>query len=487
MKRWVVGVCWFGIGLSVAAHAAAAQFTVEDFALRVDVSAPTQSTAAPFLRVSVPAQVWRHTRSAELADLRVFNSAGETLPFALTRPQTERPVEADVAVPVYPIYESEHRAALAGGHLQIRQSAGVTTVVVEGASASPQNQKQGKKVAAYFMDTRQIKSWVSALQIDAALEAGRLVPITVEASADLKSWRTLAQREPVFRLESEAQGEATQTLTRVAFRAATSLEDQYLRLTWADAGALEVKGVTLKTLSAAHELPAPDTELALGAPTAREHRQGADELEWTLPTPARIARISLRLEQINTLIPVTVHGRRRAGEPWVVVGRGVVYRLNQEGVEHTAQPLLITAGTYQALRLVAANPSGGWGDSSANLAPHLTLHFEPREVVFLARSPRPADSYTLAVGHPEALSAALPIQTLLPAYQPKGEFALPQARIGASSVNATLAAPPRVGPGGIELRTWILWGVLISAVLVLAYFAYSLMRRVKSTEKNEGA
>lgn len=478
MKQWLVMICSWAI----AALAGAAEPTAQDFALRLEVSAPAQAVAAPFLRVRLPAEVWLHTRSPELADLRMFNGAGEALSFAFTRPQTEAPEVSDIALPVYPIHEGAHRAALAGGYLQIRQSGALTTVVVDGAAAdsavnAPQNQKQ---VAAYLIDTRHIKAWVSALQMDVALEAGRWVPITVEASADLKTWRPLAQREPIFQLENEQQGDSTHSLKRVAFAAPMSIEGQYLRLTWADAeaGPLEVKGVTLKTSNAAHEQPAADTVLELGAPTARDRSQGADALEWTLPTPARITRIALRLEQTNTLIPINVFGRRRAGEPWIALGRGVVYRLNQDGVEHMAPALSIAADSYQALRLVAANSSSGWGE----VPPRLNLHFEPREVVFLARSARPNEPYMLAVGRSQTSPAALPITTLMPAYQAKAEFDLPLAAVGAVTLNADLAAAPRVGPWGIELRNWILWGVLISAVLILSLFALSLVRRMKAVD-----
>jgi hypothetical protein len=158
-----------------------------------------------------------------------------------------------------------------------------------------------------------------------------------------------------------------------------------------------------------------------------------------------------------------------------MVGRGVVYRLREGEVQSTSTPLDIAPGTYQALRVVPDRGSPGFGATP----PALTLHFAPRDVVFLARAVSPREAFVLAAGNPQARSAALALPTLMPGYTPNAERALPLAATGKVRVDPALAAPT-AGVFGIPLRTWVLWAVLVGAVLILSLFAWSLVRKVNA-------
>lgn len=451
--------------LLVATPGIAAEPTAAQFTVRAEVTAPA---AAPFARVRVPAELFRYAQSPDLSDLRVFNAAGESLPFALTAAADQTPAETATPLAVYPIHETEHRAALAGSRMEIRQHGGVTAVVVDGKLAAP---TAATRVAAYLIDARQIKSSAIALELDAEFDAARLVPVTVEASRDLKVWRTLARAEPVFRLTSGDTG--VQSRTRVALSGSGSLEGHFLRLTWAESSAFNLKAAMLKTV--ADGATRPDIEIALDPPTAGE----GNGFEWLVPTRARVARVSLRLAQSNALVPVSVFGRRRVGEPWVVVGRGVAYRLSQGDAQSTSPALAIAPGAYQSLRVVPDRGSAFLGATP----PVLTLHFAPRDVVFLARgaSGKAADEpFLLAAGNAQARNAALPLTTLMPGYTPNAERALPPLAVGKIHVDQALAAHPETVWLGIELRTLALWAVLVAAVLILSLFALSLVRKINA-------
>ena len=462
MKRAIV------VSLTVASLLApvgrAAEPAVDQFAVRVEIK---PASAATFARVSVPAEIFRHTRSPDLADLRVFNAAGESLPYAWARPQAEAPAEIAVAVAAYPIRETEHNAALAGSRMEIRQQGGVTAVVVDGRPLPATS-----RVVAYLIDVRDIKAPAAALELDAEFDAAHLVPVTIEASGDLKTWRALARAEPVFRLTGSDA--AAQSRTRVAL-SGTSLEGQYLRLTWTNSSVFTVKTASLKTVSADGATRLADAEIALGAPTTTAAGDGAS-FEWTLPTRASVSRISLALSQDNVLVPVTLSGRRSGSEPWAVIGRGVVYRLRDGEVRNSA-PLEIAPGAYQALRVTASHAGPGFGAVSA---PVLTLHFAPRELVFLARAALAREGFVLAAGNAQARSTALSLPTLLPGYTPNAERGVPLAALGKVDVDPGLAAPS-AGLFGIELRILALWAVLIAAVLILSLFALSLVRKVNAT------
>jgi hypothetical protein len=442
--------------LFLARPAVAADPALGEFAARFEVSAQANG---PYFRVPLSADVYRYSRSADLADLRLFNGAGERLPFALHAAVADEAAERAVALPVFPIEEGVQRAAAAGARMEIRQLGGATTVVIEGgpATASP------ARIGAYLLDARQVKARAVALDLDAEFDRTRLVPITVQASRDLKRWRTLAAGEPVFHL---GQGADENSRRRVALGSGVTLDEEFLRLTWSGADRFELRGVQLKTVPAANPPQPAPVIVPLGAPVALRAR----EAEWTVDVPLRFAQLQVRVTEADSLAPLTVMARSRAGEPWRTVGRGVVYRITTDGEERINPPLHVAAGSYAGLKLVldeAAPPFGA--------APALALALPPREATFLARGGGP---YWLAIGHDKLSSAALPLPSLVPGYRPGAERAFAQAALGPANVDQARLPRPPVLFLGLDGRTVALWAVLGAAVLLLSAFALSLLRRL---------
>jgi hypothetical protein len=454
------------IALALAQPALAAEPKSEDFAARFELA--TQG-AGPHFRAALTADVIRYSQSPDLSDLRVFNAAADALPFALTAsPSAEPPRETPVPLPVYPIEARVHRSAGAGGRMEIRQRGGATTVIVEGDRAPA---RAGDRVAAYLLDARGVKALGVAVELDAAFDRARLVPVTIEASRDLKSWRALAVGEPVFRL---GEGEAQQTRTAVRFNRAEALEGQYLRLTWAHWSQFELRSAALLTIPAERALPAPPISVPLGAPARTDARQ----IEWNVPTPVRFAQLDVRLAETNALAPVTVLGRHRLGDPWIAIGRGVVYRIQRDGTDAFNPGLDVQPGSYQAIRL-AFDGGGAFGTA----VPEVALRVAPRDIVFLVRGAGP---YVLATGNFKTDRAALPLATLIPGYKPEAERTFALATIGSATLDASRTPRPAATVFGIEARNAALWVTLFGAVAALALFSYSLMRKLKRAQARDG-
>lgn len=440
----------------VAAVVAAADPRPEEFAARFEIAAPANG---PYFRVPLTTDVLRYSRSADLADVRVYNGAGELLPFAMVVPGAEKAEESAVSLPVYPIEATVLQAAAAGGRLEIRQGGGSTTVVIEGerkASAVP------APVAAYLIDAREIKAQAVAIDLDAEFDRAKLVPVSVQASRDLKHWRTLAAAEPVFRLDGAG---AQNVRSTVRFARAIPVQDEYLRLTWSGAVRFELRGVTLKTLPAESPVPPPPLDLDLGQPAGFKRRA----VEWALATPLRFAQLDLRAAEDNTLVPVTVMGQPRLGDPWRAIGRGVVYRIERDGTHSTNPPIDVRADSYVGIRLVVDETAPPFVS-----APAAALRLSPREVIFLARGATP---YSLTVGLDNAVRAALPLASLVPGYQRDAERQFAPATLSAAQVDARRLPPAPARFFGFDGRTVTLWAVLIGAVLLLSAFAFSLLRK----------
>lgn len=435
---------------------AAADPRVEDFAARFEITAAADG---PYLRLPLTAGVLRYSRTADLADVRVFNSAGELLPFALHVPGAERPEESAAALAVYPIEASVQQASIAGGRLEIRQRGGATTVVIEGGRAA--NAPQAK-VAAYLLDAREIKARAVAIGLDAEFDRARLVPVTVQASRDLKQWRTLAAGEPVFRL---GQGDKDNLRSTVPLARAVPLDGEYLRLTWTNSARFELRGATLKTVPTEAPTPPPPLELELGAPVAFKGR----EIEWTLDTPLRFAQLRIRAAAVNTLAPLTILGRPRLGEPWRAIGRGVVYRIERDGAEQIGPAIDVAAGSYVGIKLVLDETAPPFG-----APPAVAVRLPPRELIFLARGAAP---YSLSVGLADASRTALPLASLVPGYERDAERKFALAALGTPRVDEKRLPRSASLLFGLDTRTFVLWAVLIGAVLLLSVFAFSLLRK----------
>ena len=434
-----------------------------DFAAHFEI---TTAGAEPFQRVPLGPEVFRYSQSAQLNDLRVFNAAGESLPFALRRPN-ERSASQEAAqrVAAYPVAAAVLAAALGGGRMEIRQDAGGTSVVIEGQDSAPQTASQ-TRVDAYLLDTRAIDKRAVGLELDAEFDTAKLVPISVEASGDLKTWRSLAKAEPVYRF---GNGDTRATSTSVRFAAASLVENQFLRIVWSNTERFSLHAAYLKTIVADPAPLAPDVTVALEAPGTFDGRMA----EWAVPTPVTLTQFEVRLAEPNTLVPVKIFGRQHAGEPWLAVGRGVVYRIAGQGAERLSEPLTIRAGSYQALKIEVDGASGSLGAK----APGAVLRFAPREMVFLARGPAP---FTLATGHPRAAAGQLPLNRLIPDYKADAERAFPRAALADPVIDDRLLLKPAKTVWGIDSRRLVLWAILIAAVLLLAGYAVSLLRKLKT-------
>lgn len=455
-SRWMIGAAALVICVGARGDEAPRP---DAFALTVDVA--RGAATGPLLRAPLPADVLRYTRSADLADLRVFDARGTLLPFAVrvVKTEAESPTAA-VALDPLPIL-ARSRDELSAGRLVVRQHGGQTTVeIAGGAPAVPAAKHQ---VVAYLFDARAVKAQTVALELDADFDAGRLVPVTIEASRDLKQWTTLASGEPVFRL-GDADGAQRK---RIALARVKLDGEHYLRLTWRNSETFALRGATLTTAEGAP--PAPEkTRLLLKASAA-----SAREVELDLPSPVPIAELEVNLSSADSLVPLTAFARRRTGELWQSIGRTVAYRLSGKDTEKDAEsispPFAVRAGSYQSLKLVADATAAGFEGE-----PQVAAVFPPRELVFLARGEGP---YLIAVGLADAKPAALSLASLMPGYKEGAESALPLAVIGRAQVNER-RVPTRTRWYGFDVRSWALWGVLIGAVLILAAFAWRLARKV---------
>ena len=102
--------------------------------------------------------------------------------------------------------------------------------------------------------------------------------------------------------------------------------------------------------------------------------------------------------------------------------------------------------------------------------PRMQVALRATQLVFLARGEPP---YRMALGSQSAQSAALPLHTLIPGYQPERLVSLGRAELAEPLV---AAVESQVGAAQ-DWQRWGLWAVLLVGVGLLAAMAASVLRR----------
>jgi hypothetical protein len=215
--------------------------------------------------------------------------------------------------------------------------------------------------------------------------------------------------------------------------------------------------VPFSLLRAAESLAAPVRESldVWGKPDPAD----ANDYLFDLGAHAPVSRVNVVLPEVNTTVAIELSSRRSAKDPWRFVARTGFYRLKAADAEQQNAPLEIRVDDD---RYWQARITDGEGSPRAPLRLH--VEWIPGELTFLAQGQGP---FLLAYGNPAAIRAEADlsqIPTTLP---------IAPAAVGPRQV---LGGPARlVGkPAAFPWTRAVLWGVLVAAVILLAWMAYRL-------------
>jgi hypothetical protein len=463
------------VSVALACSVAAAALAPGEFAWRARLELPA---GASMVRVELPPEALLRLQSEDGRDLRVFNAAGDAVPFTLGRPATptaSSAPESTASYAAFPLLAGRPGKAPAPGTLSVRidDSGGPRTVwvrmdragTVAGAAARVPD---GASLPSAIFSTGAEKQNLGAITVQAELPANQPVRVTAATSSDLSQWTPLPLRGRLYRFE----GPGAPVNERLEFEQPQRLQGRYLRLDWQ--GHEGVKVASIKGEVAPAQAPPKLLRAPLPAPT----QAGPAALEWRLDFSTPVAALALSTSRPNTLVPVRVLGRTVAGQPWRQIGQTVLYRLGQAGAESSNGALALN----QSLRWLRVEASHAMELDAATV--QATAEFQPVQVVFIATGATP---FTLAAGRTQTPSVALPSATFSSA-MPGNLDLLPKAAI--TSVESAKAEDgtgwiSRL-PGGFSGRDLALWGALLGGVLLLGAVAFTLLRQLKAAGPGTG-
>ncbi|GHT96023.1 hypothetical protein AGMMS49545_20060 [Betaproteobacteria bacterium] len=446
---------------------------------------------ATWYRLNVPMSVYWAAAHADLRDLRVFNAAGEALPYALTSTEERRTATyREASARFFPLYGSNSdTAAQEGLSVRIRRDANGVLVEVRSDDGTPAAESDAP-LRGWLLDVSALDFPLERLRLDWKNGAEGFQRFRIEASDDLEHWQHWGEGQ-IARLNFDGE-----RIERNEIRLPKS-KTRYLRLTWLTPEvAATLNAATLFGVQSGYQ-PAP---LLWSEPIEGSKGNNAGEFIWKLPLTLPLERLHVAVSEPNTLAPVIVSGAWRTAKPeaeahlgikkrprpaqdiWQTLARGLLYRLPVQGGEDVQEEIDLSGAAVNQLRLQVDSRGGGlW--QKAGQPPQLRVAIYGHQLIFLARGEPP---YRLAFGRPDAQSAALPLNTLVPAYdsrQPEkvkfGNADLADATAPVTPAKNALATPEEPAPQG---KAYALWATLLAGVALLLGMAVSLLRGEKKVD-----
>lgn len=471
MKKQIVILFLTGAGAAFAAERPA------DFAYGIPLEADGKDA---LYEITLPAAVYRGVVRSDLADVRVFNGAGEVVPHAL-RPR--RMMDTETVTPVtltlFPL-KAEVGTGVDAISIRVRRGPGgkssVDVTSTTGARAGTE-----KRVVGYLVDLTTLEPALRAIEFEwQSMSDGFAGKIRIDASDDLGSWSTLVAAAPLVSLEVAGQ-RLQQKRVELPQR-----KVKYLRLSWASQGA----GAALPELTSARGEPVGRIVEAPREWMQVESAKGEKPGEYLFDLRGRqpVDRVRLQLPEVNTVAQIELLARDKVETPWRPIARGVAYRLRRDGNEITSPELQVGSTTDRYWLLRVDQRGGGIGTG----APKVEVGWVPHSLVFAARGAAP---FQLAYGNREAKPAAYAIETLIPGYRDAGGAKIRAAKTGAQqtiNVAGAKALEQRELGGearlkeAVDWKRWSLWGALVLGVLVLGGMAWRLVRQLNEGARDSG-
>jgi len=415
-------------------------------------------------RLTLPFEVYRDARP-DLADIRIFNAAGEAMPMAYAadpEPTREEPAAASLAMfPIFgaPRSERPEKGGEVGNvDLTVQSYKDGTIISLKTKNAAP---AKDQRPVAWILDASAVKKPMRNLDVDWNRGKGlEIARITVDGSDDLKSWTPIASRAPVMAV---VQGSERLVQRKVELRGSRY---KYLRVS-ADPPAFQLVHAQVES----DVVYRPATRLTRSVPGTAGAKAG--EYLFDLGARLPVESVNLKLGEVNSVAPFRLFARDDPSKEGRWVATGTFYRLFREGFELESPPVNVgrVSSRYWIARLDERSPPPGGGP------PALEVQYRPAQVVFVARGDGP---FTLAFGNPDVQPSVLAVSQLIPGYERLAELKLQEAKVGAVTTGEIKGDFLRSITGGTSPRKLALWAVLIAAVIALGIMAFRLAKQVNA-------
>jgi len=417
--------------------------------------------ASPWYRVSLPQTVYQGTAWPDLRDVRVFNHAGETVPFTLVAQKTQPVTPQTVALRLFPLDMSpvppREEGRRNGESFVLRSKTGIEIHL-----ESDDVKTVGQSYLLMLPEEMEDSFSLEQLRLNWNTPTGNWQgKASVYVSRDLRYWRTVQEEAPLMELTRDNDRLKMDTIGTSLTLSANG--NRYL-LVILDS---QSPALTINSVSAIAESREPESErIEIGA---QEEKVSNDEAVWHWAQPQPLTSLRIDLDDEGVL-PVTLSWRSAEKAPWQPLTKTVLYRLNGK----RSEDIRLSGQLVEAVRMTTINAR------LPERMPALSGARDSYQLVFNTQGKGP---YMLAWGNRAAQKADIGLDLLIPASLRKTQEidslpgAAPQEDValgGEARLTATSAAEQQS-----QWKTVLVWGALILGVAVLALMAWRIWREVK--------
>jgi hypothetical protein len=410
-------------------------------------------------RVTLGREVYRSARSPSGGDIEVVNADGVAVPsalFAAEQPLAQAPRYAGVPWFALPAGNAAQQQDIA----VISQRAADGSVLKVETHVSDRGGEALPAPKAWLIDASRLREPIVALELTWTPGSALDTTCRVEGSDDLRAWRVLQPQAQLLDLVRDGQRLQQR-------RVPLDGSAKYLRLVQSGQGAgLALAGVRAELAPAVAALP-----WTWEALRGREQRE-RDAIWYRFELDGRFP-----IERADVVLPGnsasewTLQSRDADDAPWRTrAAPWVAYQVGATAADRSPPKSLVSVIRDRQWRLASRTPAGG--------IPTLRLGYRPEVMVFVAQGPAP---YALVAGSARASRAAAPVPQLIDALRLRhgSDWRPADASLGTPGVLAGQAAFTPATPQR-DWKAWLLWSILVGGVLVVAGFAFSLLRRPAS-------
>lgn len=416
----------------------------DDFYKGAELGTPVTS---PFYRIILPESVYQESASPDLRDIRVFNASGQAVTFAQSQVDTVQVEQKSVALRMFPMKMS---AGKQEDITTLKSANGIEISLAHLARGG-----NGQPAVSYLLQTESDRESLNQIVLSwQQKKENWRSTARVFSSSDLKNWHEQADKAPLMDLVS---GEERLLLNHIDLNVnGYSRRERYRLLIIDGAGhAFTPRLTKAEGFFITRKARTESIDL-----TFKVRSSSKNEAVYELTNAQPLTALSV-VPLNNALLPVNIEYRSGSQGQWHALVKDVVYLV---GTEH---PLALNNMLVKQIRIKAVKDSDGWGKQ----LPEIIGKRNRVDVIFNAQGNPP---YLLTWGSNQVESAPIPVEQLIPPGEmpPDGLDSLPTA-----SVNHIMVL------GGEErVRTttpaWLLWGLLIIGVGVLALIVFKLAREV---------
>ncbi|MBU0728950.1 MAG: DUF3999 domain-containing protein [Proteobacteria bacterium] len=463
MRYLLLGIFVF---LSVA-QAQAETFTTGDFAYGYPL---TVNGNGAICSLFLPEEIYGGVTRKDLGDIRLFNAGGDIIPHTIRRQQLESSkLSATENVPLFPLYTHMQRRTNGDLSLLINRKPDGTIIQLD-TTDSGEGQPD-KSLYGYLLDMSRIEEHPARLELQWEDSGDHfLTTVNLHHSDDLAKWTSLSLNNTVAELNYSGD--------RI-YRNSIPLPQKtqkYIQLTW-PVGKPQIVLKSVKVISRPLQLKRQRQWTELQGIRGEDSRMVFEYISAAyLPVDA----VNLSFQEKNSIIKATIKSRADEDAQWRIRARGVFYNLEFEEGEIRNEIVTINQ-TVDKLWRVEVSQDGA-GLDLINPPPALALGWTPHELLFIARGAPP---FMVAYGSgklthdTEAGSSTMILQALKKSKSITSSVQIgKRMRLGGEGV---LEIPPPPKPW----KKWILWGVLVSGVLIMIRMVWSLQKQMAKTAKGD--